>query len=150
MYKNKEGYADPTAGAAMSKVMQEYREKQKISRRNEKIKALPKVYVVSRYAGNVIVNTAEAVRYCRYVIGQQCIPVASHLMYPQILDDNSKTEREIGLLFGQSLLALCDEVWVFGTEYSDGMEAEIEEAHRLNKPLRFFKDRLEETHEIER
>ena len=31
-----------------------------------------------------------------------------------------------------------------------GMEAEIEEAHRLNKPLRFFKDRMEETYEIER
>ena len=71
-------------------------------------------------------------------------------MYPQILDDNSTNEREIGLLFGQALLALCDEVWVFGTEYSTGMEAEIEEAHRLNKPLRFFKDRMEETYEIER
>ena len=150
MYRNKEGYADPTAGAAMSKVMKEYREKQKKTSKREKIKALPKVYVVSRYAGNVIVNTAEAIRYCRYVIGQQRIPIASHLMYPQILDDNSTNEREIGLLFGQTLLALCDEVWVFGTEYSTGMEAEIEEAHRLNKPLRFFKDRMEETYEIER
>ena len=108
------------------------------------------MYVVSRYAGNVIVNTAAAIRYCRYVIGQQCISIASHLMYPQILDDNSTNEREIGLIFGQALLALCDEVWVFGTEYSTGMEAEIEEAHRLNKPLRFFKDRMEETDEIER
>ena len=29
MYKNSEGYADPTAGSAMSQIMKEYRQKQK-------------------------------------------------------------------------------------------------------------------------
>lgn len=29
MYKNSEGYADPTAGAAMSRIMKEYRQEQK-------------------------------------------------------------------------------------------------------------------------
>ena len=29
MYKNNEGYADPTAGSAMSRIMKEYRQKQK-------------------------------------------------------------------------------------------------------------------------
>lgn len=151
MYKNKEGYADPTAGAAISKMTEENQPKKKrISRIHEKVKSMPKVYVVSRYAGNIKVNTVDAVRYCRFVIGQQRIPVASHLLYPQILDDESRSEREIGLLFGQALLALCDEVWVFGTVYSEGMRAEIDEAHRLNKPMRFFQDRLEEIHENDR
>ncbi len=135
----------------MSKIMHEYHEKpKKTSRRTDKVKALPKVYVVSKYAGNVKVNTIAAIRYCRFVIGKQRIPVASHLLYPQILDDDSPNEREIGLLFGQALLALCDEVWVFGTDYSSGMQAEIDEAHRLNKQIRFFKERLEEIHEDDR
>ena len=112
-----------------------------------KIKALPKVYVISRYAGNVKANTTNAIRYCRYVISQQRIPVASHLLYPQILNDDSPNEREIGLLFGQALLALCDEVWVFGSDFSSGMLAEIEEAKRLNKKIKFFMDRLEEVYE---
>ena len=29
MFKNSEGYADPTAGSAMSQIMKEYRQKQK-------------------------------------------------------------------------------------------------------------------------
>ena len=29
MYKNSEGYADPTVGSAMSQIMKEYRQKQK-------------------------------------------------------------------------------------------------------------------------
>ena len=31
MYRNKEGYADPTAGSALSHMMKEYRQKQKKS-----------------------------------------------------------------------------------------------------------------------
>ena len=131
--------------------MKEYREKQKkTSKKKRRSKALPKVYVVSRYAGNVIVNTAEAIRYCRYVIGQQRIPIASHLMYPQILDDNSTNEREIGRSSGRRYWHYAMRYGVFGTEYQLAWEAEIEEAHRLNKPLRFFKERMEETYEIER
>ena len=49
-YRNGEGYADPTAGAAMSLVMKEYRQKQKqrfLDRHRKKI------YVASKYAGDI-------------------------------------------------------------------------------------------------
>lgn len=67
------------------------------------------------------------------------MPVASHLLYPQILNDNNPEERELGLLFGLSLLAVCDEVWVFGT-VSPGVAQEIEEAKRLKKQIRYFEE----------
>ena len=66
------------------------------------------------------------------------MPIASHLLYPQILNDNIPAEREFGLLFGLALLRVCDEVWVFG-EITPGVAAEIEEAKKLNKQIRYFK-----------
>lgn len=151
MYKNKEGYTDPTAGAAMATIMKEYRQNQRrIYRKNTEIKARLKVYIVSKYAGNIEQNTAAAVTYARYAIEKKRIPVVSHLLYPQILDDGDPQQRELGLLFGQALLAMCDEVWVFGTEHSTGMQAELHEARRMKKRIRFYNERLEEIHENDR
>lgn len=148
MYRNREGYADPVAGAVVSSMMHEYRQKQRQQyKRLTEIKSRPKVYVVSPYAGDVEKNTAAAVCYAKFVIRQNRIPIVSHLLYPQILDDNNPEQRELGLLFGQALLALCEEVWVFGREYSSGMKAEIHEARKLNKTIRFFNEELEELYE---
>lgn len=134
MYRNSEGYADPTAGAAMSLIMKEYRQKQK---KRYADKNRRKIYVASKYAGDVESNVAAAIGYCRRVIDEGHMPIASHLLYPQILNDNDPNERDLGLLFGLALLRMCDEVWVFGT-VSPGVAQEIEEAKRLNKRLRYF------------
>ena len=134
-YMNYEHYADPTAGAAVSKVMSEYNRERRL---RISAKYRRKVYVASKYAGDIGLNVKNAVRYCRYVINQGYIPIASHLLYPQILDDSNPAERELGLQFGLALLAICDEVWVFG-EVSKGMAVEIEEAARLSKPVKFIK-----------
>lgn len=134
MFKNNEGYADPTAGAAMSLIMKEYRQKQK---KRYADKNRRKIYVASKYAGDVESNVAAAIGYCRRVIDEGHMPIASHLLYPQILNDNDPSERDLGLLFGLALLRMCDEVWVFGT-VSPGVAQEIEEAKRLNKRLRYF------------
>lgn len=135
-YRNSEGYADPTAGLAMSRVMKEYRQKQKkqFADKNRR-----KIYVASRYAGDVEKNTVFAVNCCRRVIDEGCMPIASHLLYPQILDDNNPDEREMGLMFGLALLAVCDEVWVFG-EVSVGVAREVAEAKRLKKRVRYFEE----------
>ena len=140
-YKNHEGYSDPTAGQAMSKVMREYRARQKENwNRRYEIRNRPKVYVASRYAGDVERNVAAAVRCCRFAIRKGCMPVASHLLYPQMLRDNVPEERELGTVFGLALLALCDEVWIFtdGGGLSPGMAAEEHEAKKLGKPVRYF------------
>jgi len=139
MYRNSEGYADPTAGAAIGKVMKEYRlERREIWRRQTELKERPKVYIVSRYAGDVENNVKAAIRYCRFAIDKKKMPIAAHLLYPQIVDDNDPVEREIGTMYGLALLALCDEVWCFGKTLSAGMEQEIKEAKRLGKPIKHF------------
>lgn len=142
MYQNSEGYSDPTAGAAMSHMMKEYRQiRKKVWQRQNEMKSRKKVYVASRYAGDAKANTAAALEYCRYVIKENCIPVASHILYAAsgMLNDDSETERELGLMFGLSLLAVCDEVWVFG-EVSSGMQQEITEAKKLGKRVRYVKE----------
>ena len=136
MYRNNEGYADPTAGSAMSQIMKEYRQKQK---KRYADKNRRKVYVASKYAGDVDVNVTAAITYCRYVIDEGYMPVASHLLYPQILNDSNPNERDLALLFGLALLRMCDEVWVFGT-VSPGVAQEIEEAKRLKKRIRYFEE----------
>ena len=139
MYRNSEGYADPTAGAAIGKVMKEYRlEHREIWRRQTELKERPKVYIVSRYAEDVENNVKAAIRYCRFAINKNKMPIAAHLLYPQIVDDNDPAEREIGTMYGLALLALCDEVWCFGKTPSAGMEQEIKEAKRLGKPIKYF------------
>ena len=144
-YKNKEGYSDPTAGAAMSKIMKEYRQERKAQWQIEHdAKTRKRVYVASRYAGDVDQNTANAVRYCKYAIQRGYMPVASHLLYPAILDDNDPQQRTLGTMFGLALLNLCHEVWVFGEQLSPGMEREVVEAKRLNKPIRYFDSNLKE------
>ena len=140
-YKNHEGYSDPTAGMAMSRVMRQYRKRQKENwNRRYEIRNRPKVYVASRYAGNVKQNVAAAIRCCQFAIQKGCMPIASHLLYPQMLHDDDPTERELGTGFGLALLALCDEVWIFTDKsgLSPGMEAEEYEAKRLGKLIRYF------------
>lgn len=144
MANNRPDHADPTFDAVMAKMMAEYRAEQRaIYRRQAEIKSRPKVYVVSPYAGDVETNIKNAQKYCRFVTVKKCIPLASHLLYPQFLNDDNPTERELGTMFGMALLKMCDEVWVFGKERSPGMKAEINEARRLKKTIRFVTEKTE-------
>ncbi|NBJ91629.1 hypothetical protein D5281_03240 [bacterium 1xD42-62] len=150
MYKNHEGFSDPTAGKAISNAMREYREKQKaIYRRRSEIKGRKKVYVISQFSGNIPENVRKAQAYGRYVIRKRCIPVTSHPLYPQMLDmaaDGTETAeaRELGTMFGLALLAVCDEAWCFTSglpedAISEGMKTELEEARRLGIPIKMIK-----------
>lgn len=143
MYKNSEGYSDPTAGAAMSRVMKEFRQEQKNKwNRQYEMKHRPKVYIVSKYAGDIEKNVENAVCYCRYAIRCGKMPIASHLLYPAVCRDHIPKERELGMMFGLALLAMCDEVYVFGKDISPGMVQEIQEAKRLGKAIRYFDEEV--------
>lgn len=139
-YKNAEGYKDPTVGAVLAKEMKEFRQAQ---RQKYQDKNRCKVYVASAYAGDTEGNTARAVQYCRFAIDKGYLPIASHLLYPQVLSDAVPAERELGLLFGLALLATCQECWFFG-ELSPGMEQEMQEAKRLRKKIRRFDQQMME------
>lgn len=132
---NDEHYLDPTPQQALStieaekKVMKTYR---------------PLVYVCSPFSGDTLKNTKNTRRYSRFVFEQGCIPIAPHLLFTQFLDDSDPMEREMGMHFGNVLMSLCREVWVFGDIISPGMDAEIRRARWKNYRLKFFSDDLEE------
>ena len=133
-YKNAEQYPDPTAYAALKRIERE--EQSGFFR--------PLVYICSPYAGDVVTNTKNARRYSRFAVDKGYIPVASHLLYPQFLDDNNESERELGLFFGNALMSKCAEVWVFGSRISSGMEAEIKRAKWKGYHLRYFTEECQE------
>ena len=68
MYRNGEGYRSPTEGMAISNVMREYKRQQRkrFAQKNRR-----KVYVASRYSGDVKRNAEAAVSYCRHVISKR-------------------------------------------------------------------------------
>lgn len=126
--RNKEGYPDPTAAAAIAGV----------SRR----KFRPLVYICSRYSGDVSVNTEAAKEYSRFAVDQGTIPLAPHLLLPLYMKEES--ERELAMFMDMIFLGKCDEVWVFGKEYSEGMRAEVNRAKKLGKKIRYFDEFKEE------
>ena len=119
-YRNSEGYPDPTAGAALS------------------LGYRPLVYICSKYRGDVEINTRNAQLYSRYAVEQGYISIAPHLLLPQFVDE--ETERDLAIFMGKVLMTKCAEVWVFGNERSEGMNAEIAYAAQKEKYIRFINE----------
>lgn len=102
------------------------------------------IYIASPYAGDIAGNTQFAIQCCQFAIQRGYTPVASHLIYPQILDDTIPEQRELGLTLGYHLLAACSEMWVCGERISDGMAKEIHHAERLGINIRYIR-KIEES-----
>ena len=129
-YRNSEGYPDPTAGEALSRIAANEKQSLRAFR--------PIVYICSPFSGDVEGNVNNARRYSRFAVDKGYIPIAPHLLFPQFLDDDNPEERELGLFFGNALMSKCAEVWVFGSRISSGMEAEIKRAKWKDYRLRYF------------
>ena len=132
---NCEGYYDPTTYEALTNIEQEERALRAFR---------PIVYICSPFSGAVDENIAAAQRYSRFAVDKGCIPIAPHLLFPQFLNDADTKERELGLFFGTALMSKCAEVWVFGSNISAGMEAEIKRAKWKDYRLRYFTENCEE------
>ena len=100
-----------------------------------------KVYICSPYAGNTKRHTEIAIEYCKAAIESGYMPVASHLLYPQMLDETSPAERELGVKFGLEMVMMCDEMWVAITAsgITKGMAEEIALATSNGVPYKFMK-----------
>ncbi len=108
-YRNSEGYPDPTAGEALSRIAANEKQSLRAFR--------PIVYICSPFSGDVETNVANARRYSRFAVDKGYIPIAPHLLFPQFLDDDNPQERELGLFFGNALMSKCAEVWVDLCQY---------------------------------
>ena len=125
-FRNHEGYADPTAYAALAKVIRQNRF----------------TYICSPYRDNPRVNVMRARHYCKFAVSRGRIPLAPHLYFPQFMSEG--TEREKAMSMNFELMRLCGEIWVFGDKITEGMEAEIAHAGRMRKNTRYFTTKFEE------
>ncbi|MFR5252110.1 MAG: hypothetical protein ACLTF5_04725 [Butyricicoccus sp.] len=135
-YRNSEGYPDPTAGEALSRIAANEKQSLRAFR--------PIVYICSPFSGDVEGNVNNARRYSRFAVDKGYIPIAPHLLFPQFLDDDNPEERELGLFFGNALMSKCAEVWVFGSRISSGMEAEIKTRQVEGLSLALFTEECQE------
>ena len=142
MYKNIEGYPDPTMGAVLERIAREKRAEKRAAEKRRRFR--PKIYVCSPFAGDTKRNIENARRYCAFAVRKGYIPYASHLFFPQFMSDDDPTQRELGLFMGLVYLDGCKECWVFGDRVSSGMAAEIERAKKRGITLRYFTEQCEE------
>lgn len=97
---------------------------------------IQRVYICSRYAGDVEHNVRVALVLCRMAVEAGLAPFAPHLLFTQFLDDINPVQREIGISLGMRFMEVCDVVWVYlGEGVSGGIRREIEHARRLGKPI---------------
>jgi len=136
---NQEGYADPTASAALRNIG---------CSDKPQFPFMPIVFICSPYASDPDGNTIKARDYSRFAACHGYIPFAPHLLFPQFLDDTDETERALGLHFGRAFLPKCAEVWVIGDDITPGMRAEIRQAKRKDKCIRYFTTDMEEVSNV--
>ena len=133
VYRNTEGYYDPTAGAVIRKILHEEHSPKKPQRPFR-----PMVFICSPYSGDIEHNVSEARKYCRFAVDKGYIPIAPHLFFPQFMNDSVSAERKLGMFFGKVLMDKCAQVWVFGSTITPGMKAELERATRKRYVIKRF------------
>ena len=131
---NAERYYDPTTYEALTNIEREER----LQKRKQQRPYMPKVYICSPFSGDTKLNIRNARRYCAFAVKSGYIPYASHLFFPQFLSDDNPKERELGIFMGTVFLDGCKECWVFGSNISSGMAAEIRRAERKDILVRYF------------
>ena len=96
---------------------------------------IEKVFICSNYRGDVETNVENALYWCKEATNQGYLPIAPHLYFPQFLDDDIPSERELGIAWGIDILSDCDELWICSKDISDGMKREIEYARTQGIPI---------------
>lgn len=98
---------------------------------------MKRVIIESPYAGNISRNTEYARRCLRDSLDRGEAPLASHLLYPQVLDENKGAERAQGIDAGFEWMAHAELV-AFYDDYgrTGGMQEAIDHAfNNLHIPV---------------
>jgi hypothetical protein len=79
-------------------------------------------------------NLAYTAKCCYYVYEQGHIPFASHLFFPEFLDEDAPKERLAGIEAGYFFWSMADEIWFFTRRgWSRGMDMALEKAKKEGK-----------------
>ena len=140
VFYNHEGYHDPTVYEAFTGIEKERKQEKQAVKQLRASYAVyrPIVYICSPYAGDVKQNVQRAQAYCRFAVQKNCVPIATHLLFPQFMGDHDPVQRQQALFMSRLLMTKCNEVWVFGEAISQGMASEIRKAESRNKIIRYF------------
>ena len=96
------------------------------------------VYICAPPRGDVGRNIEFARQRAREVFQGGEIPICPHLMFPPIADPGNPSEDQAARDMGLRLVALCQQVNVYGGAHTAGMQAEIELAEGLGIPVKYF------------
>jgi hypothetical protein len=96
------------------------------------------VLLESPFAGNVEQNTQYARAAMLDCLKRNEAPFASHLLYPQVLDDQNPAQRESGIQAGLAIGALLEKTVVYtDLGISRGMQLGIEAAQKCGRPIEY-------------
>ncbi len=99
---------------------------------------MEKIYICSPFRDNIKENTKAAQYFAKIVIGTGRVPVAPHLYFPQFLNEENPHERMNGIEMGLELMDVCDKVYVFGFNITEGMKFELDHAREKHIPVRLY------------
>lgn len=85
-------------------------------------------------------------RFSVFAVSARQIPLAPHLHYPQFMDNTDPDACELAMFFNRILLSKCEQLWAYIGRLSAGMRAEINWAHQMDIPVRFFDADFQEVH----
>ena len=101
-------------------------------RQQERTQDGPKlVYICAPLRGDVEKNIEFARQKAQEVFQTGNIPVCPHLMFPPIADPENPVQDQAAREMGLRLVESCQQVNVYGTEWTEGMLAEIRHAMDL-------------------
>ncbi len=89
------------------------------------------VYICAPLRGDVEKNIEFARQKAQEVFQAGDIPVCPHLMFPPIADPENPQQDQAARDMGLRLVESCQEVHVYGPEWTEGMWAEIRHAMNL-------------------
>ena len=101
-------------------------------RQQERTQDGPKlVYICAPLRGDVEKNIEFARQKAQEVFQTGDIPICPHLMFPPIADPENPVQDQAAREMGLRLVESCQQVNVYGTEWTEGMLAEIRHAMDL-------------------
>ena len=101
-------------------------------RQQERAQDGPKlVYICAPLRGDVEKNIEFARQKAQEVFQAGDIPVCPHLMFPPIADPENPVQDQAAREMGLRLVESCQEVHIYGAEWTEGMWAEIRHAMDL-------------------
>lgn len=94
------------------------------------------VYICAPLRGDVEDNIEFARQKAKEVFAEGNIPICPHLMFPPIADPANPAEDKAAMDMCLKLIDRCNEIRIFGGEWTEGMWQEIRHAERMKIPVK--------------